>query len=335
MNSVAPTPHTTRTGAVVLILLTLMSWAAVPLFLRHFTKDLHFDPVSQNGWRYAISAGFWLPFLFFTWKRGKLPQPLFRLALVPAIFNIFGQTFFTFGPALLEPGMFSFVFRSQIVFVTLGAYLLFPAERSTLSSPRYWAGMVMVIVGSVGLVMVKDRDAAAHATVTFLGVAVAFLSGLFFAGYGLSVRYYVNTYSPVTSFGVICQYTAVGAIALALLAPLAPGILPASLPQPDPAFPINHFSAWSWLLLVASAFIGIAISHVMYYASLSRLGVAVSIGIIQLQPIFTAVGSLLLFGERLNRWQWACGLLGVAGAMLMLKGAPKKEARALAEAEAE
>ncbi|MGH7132370.1 MAG: DMT family transporter [Phycisphaerales bacterium] len=335
MNSVAPTPHTTRTTAVVLILLTLLSWAAVPLFLRHFTKDLHFDPISQNGWRYAISAGFWLPFLFFTWKRGNLPRPLFGLAIVPAIFNLFGQTFFTFGPALLEPGMFSFVFRSQIVFVTLGAYLLFPAERSTLSSPRYWTGMVMVVVGSVGLVMVKDKGEGAHAAVTFLGVAVAFLSGLFFAGYGLSVRYYVNKYSPITSFGVICQYTAVGAISFALLAPLAPGILPASLPPPDPTFPLANFSLWSWLLLIASAFIGIAISHVMYYASLSRLGVAVSIGIIQLQPIFTAVGSFLLFGERLNAWQWACGMLGVVGAMLMLKGGPKKNSRALAESEAE
>lgn len=333
--SVAPTPHTTRSSAVVLIVLTLFSWASVPLFLRHFTTALHFDPVSQNGWRYGISAAFWLPFLYITWRRGLLPPGLRRAAIVPACFNVLGQTTFAFGPALLEPGMFSFVFRTQIVFVTLGAYVLFPAERTTLRSPRYWAGIAMVIGGSVAMVLLKDAQADPHRAVTFAGIFVTFLAGLFFSGYGLSVRYYVNQYSPVTSFGVICQYTAVGAIALTFLAPLAQGVMPAALPPPNPLLPVTGMSVASWLLLIASAFIGIAISHVMYYASLSRLGVVVSLGIIQLQPIFTAVGSMLLFGERLNGWQWAAGVIGVGGAILMLTGGPKRDGRAVTEAEAE
>lgn len=300
-----------------MITFTLLSWASVPLFLNYFSKVLHLDPFSANGWRYAISAAFWLPVLVMTYRAGKLPKKLFVLAIVPTLFNIAGQTTFAWGPALLDPGFFSFVFRVQIVFATLGAYLLFPSERKTLLSPRFWLGIGLVVIGSAGLILTKDSIASAAAPTT-LGVCVAILSGLLFTGYGLGVRYYVGDVAPITAFGVICQFTAVGMVAIAFIAPSLAGSLPEAIPTPDPFLPVKAFDAWAWALLVASAFIGIAISHVTYYASMKRLGVSVSIGIIQLQPIFTAVGSMLLFGEKLNTSQWGFGLVGVVGAMLML-----------------
>jgi drug/metabolite transporter (DMT)-like permease len=328
-------PENSRTSGLALIVLTLLSWASVPLFLRHFSANLHLDPFSANGWRYGISALFWLPFLIFLFRAGKLPRELFRAAIVPTAFNILGQTTFAIGPALLEPGFFSFVFRVQIVFVTLGAYFLFPGERETLRRPRYWIGIALVVIGSVGLVMFKQPDPDHKAVVTGAGIFVALLSGVLFAGYGLSVRYYVSKFPAIHGFGVICNYTAVGMIGVALLVPSLASVIPAGLPPLNPKLPIETFDLWAWVLLIASAFIGIAISHVMYYASLSRLGVAVSVGIIQLQPIFTGIGSMLIFGEKLNAAQWTSGLVGVCGAMLMLSATPKKTDRAVAEAEAE
>jgi drug/metabolite transporter (DMT)-like permease len=313
-----------RWAGLWLVVFTLLSWASVPLFLRDFAS-FGLDPFISNAWRYLISAVFWLPLLAIMWRRGQMPAGLVCASIVPVCFNIVGQTCFAWGPSLLDPGFFSFVFRVQIIFVTLGAYLLFPAERGLLRTRRYWLGVALVVMGSVGLFLFRDAGgaappmgqdvaAAAHKvapgltgdTRFWVGVGVSLMAGVMFAGYGLSVRYYVSKFSPVVSFGVICQFTAIGMVALGVTLGTAHGLTALDMTGPQ------------WLKLVASAFIGIAVSHVSYYASLKRLGVSVTVGVIQLQPVLTAVGSTLIFDERLNSAQWAAGLLGVSGAIVML-----------------
>lgn len=71
-------------------------------------------------------------------------------------------------------------------------------------------------------------------------------------------------------------------------------------------------------LLGLSALIGIGIGHTLYFFAISRLGVAVSAGVVQLQPITVSIGSMVLFGEVLTRGQWASGVLAIAGAGVML-----------------
>lgn len=322
-----------RTVGVWLVVLTLLSWAAVPLFLRQFREDGVIDPYTANGWRYGISALFWLPYLAWLATKGQLPRALLIAAAVPVVFNILGQTAFAWGPTLLEAGFFSFVFRVQIVFVALGAYFLFPGERAVLRSGRFWLGAALVVAGSVGMVLFHDDPPpppggkAAQGAVSVLGIAVALASGVLFAGYGVSVRYFVSKYSPVAAFGVICQFTAVGVVVVMLILGQEHGRRALDLSGPQ------------WVTLVLSAFIGIAISHVMYYASIKRLGVSLSAGLLQLQPIFTAIGSMLLFGERLTTLQWTSGLVGVGGAVLMLSAgaavSAKKAETLKAEGEAQ
>jgi len=145
-------------------------------------------------------------------------------------------------------------------------------------------------------------DSAAH----FQGVALAIASGMLFAGYGLAVRKYMHGVNPVLAFAAICQYTAIAMVALMLIFGNRAGLTVLLLPG-DQVF---------WLL--CSALIGIAIGHVFYYFSLARLGVAVTAGVIQLQPFIVAIASMSLFGEVLSGWQWAGGTLAVCGAMMML-----------------
>ncbi|MBA4038965.1 MAG: hypothetical protein C0468_01315 [Planctomyces sp.] len=307
-----PSPAGLTSAGLPLVIFTLLSWASIPLFIRLFREPgWGLDPYAANGWRYGVSAALWLPYLLWRARRGELPARLLRLALVPVAFNIVGQTFFAWGPTLLEPGFFSFVFRVQIVFVTLGAYLLFPGERGVLRSWRYWAGTAGVVAGSVGLIFFAAEPPKGA---TLVGVMVAMASGVLFAGYGLSVRYCVGSFNPVTAFGVICQMTAVGMIGV-MAAMVAAG-------RSDWTTPIG-WSAGQVAVLVASAFIGIAISHVTYYMSLGRLGVALTIGVIQLQPVLTAVGSFLIFDERLRWAQWLSGTVGVLGAVVMLSARPR------------
>ncbi len=325
-------------AGIPLILATLFSWAAIPLFLKWFVTSL--DGWEANGWRYGLSALFWLPLLAHARARGHLPGAIFAAAAVPAAFNLVGQTCFAWCPYFMDPGFFTFVFRVQIVFVTLGAWLLFPSERHTLRSPRFWVGVALVVCGSVGLIVFKtavappppvhdSAPAALHAggglvrETPWFAIPLAIASGALFAGYALSVRKFMHGYSPVLAFGVICQYTAAGTVTLMLLLGQTHGAT------------VLGFSGFQWFMLVSSAMIGIAISHVLYYAALARLGVAVSMGIIQLQPVLTGAASMVLFGEQLNSRQWACGLVGVAGAILILTAGGGSRRREAERAEAE
>ncbi len=301
---------------VPLILLTLLSWSSIPLFLRFFARP---DPITNlalidawtaNGWRYGISALFWLPLLAIAYRKGKMPAAIFTAAIVPTAFNLVGQTAFAWCPYFLEPGFFTFVFRVQIVFVTIGAWLLFPSERDTLRRPTFWIGVLLVVAGSIGLIAM--RPAGIGTTAPWWAIAMAISAGALFAGYGLAVRRYMHGYPSILAFGVICQYTAVGTIILMLTLGRNHGA------------DVLGFSGFNWFMLALSAMIGIAISHVMYYAAIQRLGVTVSMGIVQLQPVITAAASVLLGWEHLTGPQWASGMVGVAGALIMLRPTRKK-----------
>ena len=298
-----------------LILVTLASWSSIPLFLKWFVPSI--DAWTANGWRYGVSALFWLPVLTLAWRRGRLPRAIFAAALVPALLNAVGQSAFGWCPYFLDPGFFTFVFRVQIVFVALGAFALFPAERPTLRSPRFWLGAALVGIGSVGLVYFSEKGLSAPAKAA--GIAIALASSALFAGYGLAIRRYMHGFPAVYAFGVVCQYTAV-LVVIAMLV-LGRDVNPDRLAAGEPMHhgaAVLAFTPFQWFMLVLSAMIGIALSHVSYYAAIQRLGVSVSMGIVQLQPVLTSLASMALFGERLTGGQWASGVLGVAGAILIL-----------------
>jgi drug/metabolite transporter (DMT)-like permease len=322
---------------VLTLVLTLLGWSSVPLFLRHFAHSIDFW--TSNGWRYGFSALVWLPVLLFVAlngvrgaKGGGLPKGLWKAALVPSIVNAAGQVLFTWAHYRIEPGLVTFGLRTQLLFVAIGAWMLFPAERAVIRRPGYLIGAVILLTGMSAVILMADSerqsdpqmtqtaqviasdsshsssglaspgDKAAH----FQGVALAIGSGLLFASYGLAVRKYMHGVNPVLAFAAICQYTAIAMVVLMLVCGARSGLAVLDLPG-DQVF---------WLL--CSALIGIAIGHVFYYFSLARLGVAVTAGVIQLQPFIVALASLWLFGEVLTGWQWAGGTLAVCGATMML-----------------
>ena len=115
-----------------------------------------------------------------------------------------------------------------------------------------------------------------------MNTAIAITSGLFFAAYGLSVRRFLHGVNPLVAFAAISQYTA-GAMMLLMLAfGRGGGVEPVDL------------SAFRFSMLLLSSVIGIGLGHTFYYIAIARLGVAVSAGVIQIQPIIVAVASLAL-----------------------------------------
>lgn len=297
---------------MVTIVMTLLGWSAVPLFITHFSSVL--DVWTSNGWRYGFSALLWAPVLLLGWKRKSLPQGLWRAALWPAVFNTLGQVAFAWSFYKTDPTTATFGLRMQIVFVSVGAYLLFPQERALLRKPATWLAIALVLGGVTGTILLSPgasspEQIAANTT----GVLLAIVSGLLFAGYALAVRRCMRGFHPVTAFAAISQYTAFGIVSLMLVA--GRNMLTNNWD--------GGLSAWSMSntqfgLLLLSAVIGIALGHVFYYIAIARLGVAVSSGVVQLQPFLVAVGSYFLLSKPVTSGQMAAGMVAVCGAVLLL-----------------
>ncbi|MDX9911813.1 MAG: DMT family transporter [Phycisphaerales bacterium] len=289
------------TGGVVLVVLTLLGWSVVPLFLRHFATLI--DTWTSNGWRYGLSALMWLPLVLVAASRKKLPKGVWMLALVPSIFNALGQTFFTWAHYKIPASLLTFGLRSHIVFVAIGAAILFPAERRIIRTPGFIVGVLLVLMGTLGTI-VSDKGFGTGATTT--GVLMAIAAGALFSGYALGVRKFMHGINSLVSFAVISQYTAIVMVACMLTLGERAGVTAIEM------------GGVQFGLLVLSAIIGIALGHVFYYMSIARLGVAVSSGVLQVQPIVVGVLSAIVLGESLRAVQWITGVVAVLGAGLIL-----------------
>jgi drug/metabolite transporter (DMT)-like permease len=295
-----PGPSSATLG-IITIVMTLVGWSSVPLFLKHFSYAI--DAWTSNGWRYGFSALLWAPVLIIGLYARRLPGNLWRAALVPSLFNAVGQVAFTWAHYKIQPGLLSFGLRTHIVFVTIGAAILFAAERRIIRAPAFLLGLFMVFGGAMGTVILGN---GLTEQATTFGVSLAMLSGLLFACYALSVRYFMQGMNSIIAFAAISQYTAAAMIGLMLVLGDRGGATAAELPGDQ------------FILLLISAVIGIALGHVFYYMSINRLGVAVSSGVIQLQPFLVGAASFALFGEQLTLWQWMSGMVAIAGAAMIL-----------------
>lgn len=313
MDRPAPGPGTNHrppgTGwAVAAVLGSLAGWTSIPLFLKHFTTLI--DAWTANGWRYAISALLWAPVILVGLSRRSLPAGLWTAAALPALFNTAAQVCFALAPYYMDPGLMTFSLRFQIVFVTIMAAILFVPERRVIASPLFLVGVLLVISGTLLTIALKPGGLGSG---TALGVTLAVASGLLYGAYALSVRRCMAGINPITAFAAVSLYTAAALVVLMLAF-----AKPVSGSRPDLGASALALPPIEWFNLVLSAVVGIGLGHTFYFFSISRLGVAVSSGVVQLQPITVSLGSYLLFGERLTPVQWITGLAAIAGAVLML-----------------
>lgn len=290
-----------RISGIIFITMTLIGWSSVLLFLKYLTP--YIDPWTANGWRYGLSALLWLPLLVVGLRRGTLPDGLWRRAVVPACINCIAQVCFAAAPYYIGAGLTAFLLRVNIIFSTVGAFVLFSDERPLARSGRFWTGMALLLGGSVGTVLL---GAAPITGATATGVLLGLAAGAVYGMYGVSVRYYMRNIPSMTSFAVISLYTASGLVVLMAFFGSRGGMSALDL------------SSFNWFMLAASALIGIALGHVFYYSAIARLGVAVSAAIVLLAPFICGAASVVLFNEVLTRAQWLCGVVMICGAGFLL-----------------
>jgi drug/metabolite transporter (DMT)-like permease len=297
-----------RWEGVAMLLATLGCWCAVPILVRHLAG--YVDHWTNNGWRYGAAALVWLPGVVVAAGRGRLPRSIWRAALVPAVANTVAQVAFTSSHSHIDPGLLTFGLRMQLLAVAAGAYLLFPNERAMIRSRRYLAGLALLVTGIGGVLLQGEMSLAGSSG---LGVALAVGAGLGYGAYALAVRRFMHPYPPVLAFGVIALYTASALVAMMLAFGRNGGA------------DVLQLGARELAYMVVSSMLGIAIGHVLYYASIDRLGVAATTGVLQLQPFVVGGISAVVFGEAMTRLQWGSGAVAVLGAGLVLSAQKRAE----------
>lgn len=298
--------------------MALIGWSSIPLFLKHFSHSI--DPWTSNGWRYGCSALFWSPVVIWGITRRNLPRGIWHAALWPSAINCVAQVAFCVAHYKIEPGLLAFGLRSNIVFAVIGAAVLFASERRVIRSPAFLAGVLLVIGGTLGTVLLGPDGVPEGSTRT--GVLLALAAGAGFAAYALAVRKCMHGINAIQSFAVISLYTAIGMVGLMVAIGDGYGLSALDLigrPLSEAAGGVRApFLLDQFGMLLLSSLIGIALGHVAYYYAIAKLGVAVSSGVIQLQPFFVSLASLALFDERLTGPQWASGTVAVLGATMLL-----------------
>lgn len=288
------------------VVLTLVGWSVTPLFIKHFSvpgTPGYIDAWTSNGWRYGFSALLWLPLLVVAFFRKKLPPGLFVAAIAPGLINSISQVAFTWAHYKIDPGLLTFGLRAQMVVVAIGAAIMFPLERMVIRKPAFLGGLLLVVLGTAGTIVFDQGFGAKANTV---GVLLALGAGAGFACYALAVRKCMVGINSMFAFAAISQYTAASMVVLMLFF------------GEDLGTTAVHMPAREMMWLLISSVIGIGAGHVLYYISIARLGVAVSSGVIQLQPFCVAILSYIWFGDVLRWNQWVAGSMAVTGAVTML-----------------
>jgi drug/metabolite transporter (DMT)-like permease len=75
---------------------------------------------------------------------------------------------------------------------------------------------------------------------------------------------------------------------------------------------------WQWLCVLVSGLLAIALSHVLYYSAIKRIGATIPSLVLLATPFIVLAASSVIFGERLSGSQIVFGLVLLAGAALAI-----------------
>jgi drug/metabolite transporter (DMT)-like permease len=295
--------------ASLVLMGAIICGSTVPLFLKYFTS--YIDGWTSNGYRYPFATIFYLPWLYYFYKKGKLNKKIWILALVPAAGNLAAQCFWAWAPYYINPGLISFLARISIVWSIVGSFILFRDERSLLFSKRFWGGLSLAVAGYIGTIIARN---GLPGGVTLTGIIIVLMFTLCGAVYRLGVRRNLIDIDPRLAFSVISLYTSVGTVTLLFFLgePMAFTRIPGNV----------------LILIALSALIGIGTAHVLYYFAMKRLGVAICSSFSFSAMFITAGWSFFLFDERLTIMQWICGIIMMSGGFLLLWSQEKVRAAA-------
>lgn len=304
-----------KLGAVAALAATLAAWSVVPLILRYFATDTTLDAWTVNGLRYLFTVLFWLPLVVVKWKEIPPGRQVWRDAAIPAACHTVGQIGWGLAPYYNDASVMNFVSRISFLFTVLAGFWLLRDERRMAKRPLFWWG----VMGTAAGVLAMFGGGQLIGNTSPAGIGILLWTAACWALYAVNVRRSMQGYSTRLAFGVVSILVAPTLTLLMFL-----------LGDWRQMF---SMSLELWTLLAVSAWVAIALGHVLYYQAVRTLGPIVSEGSLALIPFTTAICAHLVLGERMLASQWIGGsiLVGASLCLLAVKVGPRTKSAVVDE----
>lgn len=286
--------HQFDSKATICIVSALLLWSTGPTFIKLLTGYVDFW--TQNLLRYTAACVVTMPFLFIAVKKEQLNKRLLTRAIFPAAANIIMQCFWVKAFYFINPAFMNMLSKSSVIWIAGFSIIFFAQERTLIKSNRFWLGIVMSLVGVAGVLLYQQGFST---TSTMTGIIMALVAAFLWGVYTISVRITFKNVDSRTGFAVICLYTTMGLLALAFL-----------FGKPTQCLTM---SPKGWGYTIISGILCIAITHVLYYESIKRIGATIPSLILLLTPFTVLAISHFVFGESLNTFQLFFGLILLIG----------------------
>ena len=277
----------------------ILCWSASPNFIKFLTGYL--DSWTQNLLRYSAACLFWLPFLFFSIKRKKIDKKLWKIAVVPACFNIIMQSAWAGALYYTEPAFLTLLTKCSIIFVTVLSMIVFVEERSLLKSRRFWCGLALSFIGVAGILASKEGFASRN---TIIGALLALTTSITWAFYTVSAKVAFRNVDSRLGFAVITIYTVIGLCFFGFI-----------FGQPGQCLTMG---VRPWVYVIVSGVVSIAIGHVLFYIAIKRIGATIPALMLLSSPFVVLAISYAAFGETLSIFQWFFGIILLAGSAIAI-----------------
>ena len=282
------------------MLLTVLIWAVNFPLIKIALRE--FSPLAFNGIRLAFASLTLLFFLFLSRQGFRIQKrDIFKLIVLGIIGNTIYQLLFIQGINLTTASSTAIIMAMTPVSVALLSSLL-------KHEKIHWAAWVGIFLSFVGfyLVITERPDKFLFSWENLKGDMMIFLGNIVWAVYTVFSKPFLVRISPL-------KWSSLS---------LAAGTL-FYLPFCIPAFSSQDFgrvSIRSWAILAYSGIFALAVSYVVWYASVKRVGNSKTAIYGNITPIFTVIFAFFLIGERISLWQGLGTLVLLSGVYLTRSG---------------
>ena len=283
----------------LLLLLMVGIWGANFSAIKYALRD--FPEVSFNAMRLILAGAVFLAALLrlrHQALRGKRPaEPRLTrrewgmLVVLALVGTVLYQLFFLAGIARTSVANSALMFGCTPVAVAIMSSV---AGHERVTMPR-WVGAALSLAGIYALVGHRAELSSA----TLVGDLLVFCGMLCWSLYSVAAQPMLKRHSPLVVTGWAMM---IGAVLYGLVA------LPALV-----ATNWSRISALSWLLMTASSLLALALSYMIWYTAVQKIGSARTAVYSNLTPIVAMVVAAVWLGERIGGQQ-------LLGAALILSG---------------
>lgn len=284
----------------VYMLFTILIWAVNFAFIKIALRE--FSPMAFNGIRMAFASAALVLFLILSRQGFSVrKRDIWKLVALGIIGNTVYQLLFIQGIYLTTASSTAIIMAMTPVSVALLSSLL-------KHEKLHWAAWVGIWLSFAGfyLVITEQPGKFLFDWANLKGDMMIFLGNIVWAVFTVFSKPFLGRIPPL-------KWSSLTLVAGTVF----------YLPFCVPAFSSQDFSRISirsWTILAFSGLFALAVSYVVWYASVKRVGNSKTAIYGNITPVFTVIFSFMLIDERISLWQGLGALILLTGVYITRSG---------------